>query len=500
MNVAHKANDPIREMNKVVEKLEGAHPTFYYSKIDSKGNEKWSIVVAKLLEFLIKEGFWRYLGGYIRVTDNKAELTDEKAMYQTALAYVVGFQDTALTSDFIQRGASLLLNQKGTVLALKEFEGEFLRDMRGKAHLPFRNTVLIVTKDGIEQKSYSEIDSIIWRTKIIEREFVPVSKSEANSCMFNKFTLNVAGDNENQFVLMRTIGRLLHGFKSSINVKAQVINDMSTNPDGSPAGGTGKGIILDAVDQMVEVLKIDGKRLNMKTDKFALQNVKLTTDVIYIDDAAKNFDLEDFFSSQTGGMEIERKGKDKTIIPFKDSPQLALTTNYGLKGLGSSHKRRKHEVYLTSYYSHEHTPYDDFKCEFFHGWEEKEFNLFDNWMVLCIQQYMNNGLTIYDTEATRKAALIKQIGTEFWDAMDNGFGNPGVSYPKGSLKERLATDNPILRNISYKKIKSYLDLYANFKGYSILHSGKSTGGRFYYVLHEMDENGRPIKSENQSDF
>ena len=54
--------------------------------------------------------------------------------------------------------------------------------------------------------------------------------------------------------------------------------------------------------------------------------------------------MKDYLAVVTEGLTLEKKNKDAIKIPFSKSPKVAITTNYAIKGKGSSFERRKWEL------------------------------------------------------------------------------------------------------------------------------------------------------------
>ena len=89
---------------------------------------------------------------------------------------------------------------------------------------------------------------------------------------------------------------------------------------------------------------------------------------------------------------MEKKNKDAIKIPFSKSPKIAITTNYAIKGAGNSFVRRKWELELHQYYSKNFSPLDEFNKLMFGDWDDSEWCKFDNYMISCLQIFLNDGL------------------------------------------------------------------------------------------------------------
>ena len=117
------------------------------------------------------------------------------------------------------------------------------------------------------------------------------------------------------------------------NAKAIVFCDeeISENPN----GGTGKGIVLKALQYFKKVTVIDGKNFSFgKT--FAFQQVDLDTKILAFDDVMMLFNFKRLFSVITEGIAVEKKNKDTLYIRYEDSPKVFITTNYMVSGEGNS--------------------------------------------------------------------------------------------------------------------------------------------------------------------
>jgi hypothetical protein len=189
--------------------------------------------------------------------------------------------------------------------------------------------------------------------------------------------------------LETTAGYLLHGYKKRSFSPAVIFNDelISDNPE----GGTGKGLMINAISQIKKVVIINGKQFD-STKTFAYQLVSADTQILCFDDVKKGFNFEFLFSDITEGVTLEKKNRDAIKIPFEKSPKIAITTNYAINGKGNSFERRKWELEFFNYYKSSFTPEDEFGKMMFSDWNEDEWCQFDMYMIKCLQKYLKNGL------------------------------------------------------------------------------------------------------------
>jgi hypothetical protein len=209
-------------------------------------------------------------------------------------------------------------------------------------------------------------------------------------CDFKKFVNNINGGDEPRVKTMEsTLGFLMHGYKNLSFCPAVILNDevISDNPE----GGTGKGLLMNALSKMKKLVVIDGKSFAFERS-FAYQLVSADTQILCFDDVRKHFDFERLFSAVTEGLTLEKKNKDAIKIPFSRSPKIAITTNYAIKGAGNSFARRKWELELHQYYTKEFTPLDEFGKLMFGDWNDEDWCEFDNYMIGCLTNYIKTGL------------------------------------------------------------------------------------------------------------
>ena len=212
--------------------------------------------------------------------------------------------------------------------------------------------------------------------------------------------------------MFSTMGYMLHAYKNLSYCPAVILNDEVISETGDPEGGTGKGLFMKGLSQMQKLVVIDGKAFNFEKS-FAYQLVSADTQLLCFDDVKKHFDFERLFSVVTEGLTLEKKNKDAIKIPFSKSPKIAITTNYAIKGSGNSFVRRKWELELSQHYTKEFTPLVEFGKHFFGEWDENEWCQFDNFMISCLQLYLDSGLL--------KANLVNQALKSFMSSTSNDF-------------------------------------------------------------------------------
>ena len=356
-------------------------------------NDKGVIKIIHLLfkQFLEDNGFYKYCPEgsknyiFVKVTNNLIDHTTDKEIKDFVLNHLLELDDMSVYNYFADNTRFF---KEEFLSMLSTIDIYFIEDTKDIAYLYYRNCAVKITKSEITSIDYIDLGGYVWKDHIIDRNFNRCFVSD--NFYFRKFVGNICSSEEGRILSMEsTIGFLLHGHKNLSYCPAIILNDevISDNPE----GGTGKGLLMNAINNMKKLVVIDGKSFTFERS-FAYQLVSADTQILCFDDVKKHFDFERLFSVVTEGLTLEKKNKDAIKIPFSRSPKIAITTNYAIKGAGNSFARRKWELELHQHYNKNFTPLDEFGKLMFGDWNDDEWCEFDNYMINCLQGYLNTGL------------------------------------------------------------------------------------------------------------
>jgi len=353
-------------------------------------------------KFLESNGFYKYCPDnqntyvFVKVTNNLIDNTTEKEIKDFILGHLIEQDDMSVYNYFADQ--TRLFKEEFLTL-LDTIDIYFNEDTVDTSYLYYQNCAVKITKDSVEAIDYLSLDAFVWKNHIIDRIY---SDCELKNPDFRQFVSNVSGKDSDRIKSMEsTIGYLLHGHKNVSYCPAVILNDEMISDTAN--GGTGKGIFFQGISAIKKVATIDGKAFNFEKS-FAFQTVSPDTQIVLFDDVKERFQFVRLFSVITESMTIEKKNKDAITIPFEKSPKIAITTNDVIEGTGNSFKRRKYELELTDHYILK-TPVEEHGRFFFSGWDEDEYCQFDNYMISCLQLYLNKGLI----ESEQKNIKLKQF-------------------------------------------------------------------------------------------
>lgn len=366
---------------------ENAKQTFW----DRNDKGVIKIIHIQFKQFLEDNGFYKYCpeGGknyiFVKVTNNLIDHTSEKEIKDFVLSHLLELDDVGVYNYFADNTRFF---KEEFLSLLSTIEIYFIADTKESSYLYYKNCAIKITKDGVTTLDYLDLGGYVWKDHVIDRNFTMCGVTDR--CDFKKFVSNINGGDEGRVKSMEsTIGFLLHGYKNLSFCPAVILNDevISDNPE----GGTGKGLLMNALSKMKKLVVIDGKSFAFERS-FAYQLVSADTQILCFDDVKKHFDFERLFSVVTEGLTLEKKNKDAIKIPFSKSPKIAITTNYAIKGAGNSFARRKWELELHQYYRKDFTPLDEFGKLMFGDWNDDDWCEFDNYMIECLTDYLRTGL------------------------------------------------------------------------------------------------------------
>ncbi len=454
---------------------------FLFKKVDARKPDSPFILERiyrpALLEMLQNAGYCKRYDDdsgtplYIKETNNIIEVVTIPQIRDFVLS-------TAITDDISGVNYSATKAQQLDILArnslstfndgilglLQNHTKPLLSDGRETAYFPFKNVVAKVTAKGVQTIQYSELkDLCIWKQHTIDREFS--YSPDFMQSQFAGFISNVATDLRVS-AFFSAIGYLLHNYSSPKDGRAVIGYDEELAPKNKPQGGTGKGIIIQALGQLRNIAVIDGKK-TQDNDRFSYQSVTPQTQIIAFDDVKPNFNFHMLNSNLTLGWQIEQKGKAPFRFVPSHNPKTYISSNNVLQAEGTTATRRKFELEFSNKYSllarRNKEPIIEVHGSVFFSneyWDQKEWDMFFSYMMEATAYYFEHGLVFVESQNIQKNALIQRTATEFYDFM---LDQKGLNdwQPYSSLYQNFLSFADYTENdLSTKRFTNWLKLYA----------------------------------------
>lgn len=340
------------------------------------------------------------------------------------------FSVNAQTEIFLQQ-CNTVINQNFLEYLLNE-DSEILRDDKSGSYLMFNNKIIRVESEQIKTIQYSEIQAVVWKSSIVNFNFTTRKDYESH---FEKFIKNVCSNDEERIKCLKSaLGYLIYSYNKPSGGQMVMLYDESITDLNNPMGGTGKGVIAKAISTIRNTTKLDGKKFSGK-QRFDFQEVTLDTQVVWLDDAGKDLDIDRFNSISTDGITIEKKFQDAIHIPAENSPKFLICSNIILDVLGSTRKRRQYIVELSDHYSSQIVTGVEEPIIKEHGgrfysddWNEEEWNAFYWYLIECVQTYLKYGLPPSRAVNIYENRSRQQIGEELHNWIEEHDFEVGKDY------------------------------------------------------------------------
>lgn len=412
-----------------------------------KEGKKIAIKYTELVHWLIGIGYRLYQGEIVKITENIVSIIPERDLRAMFLREI----EPEMADYFFDKVSNIFSETGGVMSMIPQLEDNFIKDSKSETWLFFKNYAVKITDSEILPLQYKEVTGYIWENAIIERNFYNDAYANCDAERFVRILGGVKYEN-----LKKLIGYSISRFKDSINPKAVVLTeDIDAEQEGESQGGSGKGLLFSFIRQFRKVADFDGK--NFKTaDTFLYQNVDIDTNILFIDDVERHFKFNSLFSILTGALLVNKKNKAQIIIPFDRSPKIFITSNYSVGAMDISSVRRKYEFAVVKYFGQDKEPIDEFKRQFFDGWDISEWSKFDNFIAHCCQLFLQESdkKNINNiTENSSERSLIANTNKEFIEYMDGQLACNFFDFAPMQLKNYTGYVNGVYttNGVDYKK-------------------------------------------------
>ena len=396
---------------------------YYIYQINPRDPEQYIKVTDKIVELIPKNRVKYFFQDYIRTLQPLCHTVFEKddEGEKTEIEHEVTPED--LHKQFI-KSASYIFDQTTYSLLRPPAEMAFMADNKKEKYLFYKNTVVIVSREGIKTMEYSALPCYVWKTQIMNRDFHP--STEWQLCNFNKFLKVVSGDDKRYECMQTFIGYICHSYEHKVKYCIVLLDSKLNTEDENPKGRSGKSIIQKAIgrllnpnfDNNTNFVMIDGKQI-IPNDPRSYDRADGNTTVLSIDDIHKKYThtiIEDLFFMITEGVTVKQNYLDK----FKAYPTILLAANRALFIPKGSARARIRIFEVSDYFNEVRTPFKEYGEMFFsHDWDAAKWNDFDNTMIHAIYKYFEKGEIIEPPSISFEERMIyDSTCVEFVDFMD----------------------------------------------------------------------------------
>ena len=276
-------------------------------------------------------------------------------------------------------------------------------DTKNSTYIPFKNGVAKITKGNyqIEIIKYDEL-KLFLPTESMKHEIKPFDVENREIGDFEKFIrCAIAGHDKNAITpkqandvtaFYSAIGCLLSSHKDLAQNKAIIWSDAGAD-DVNRNGRRGKTLIMLALRRFKPSIMKGGSEFDPNY-RHVFADIENYHKIYLLDDVARNFNYHALYTNITGGISAERKGTKAIEIPYSQSPKFMISTNWIVPKNNdeASTIARFAEYQFSNFFNASHTPLEYFGETFFQDWNEKEYQLFHEFILTCIMVFLNDGL------------------------------------------------------------------------------------------------------------
>ncbi len=382
-----------------------AEPLFY--SIDYKG--KPMLEPLPFIEFMINKGFIRE-----RESDNFIKI-ENKILKYFPKEEIPNFLKKFVPDDSLQNEVLKCISHKWKIQIMDFMqlmdgqEIKYHRDTADAVYIPFKNGVAKTTKDDVKMLDYSD-DEIGFFPEGIEsmnHNFTPTLQKGSSQyegkpkrCIRYAMVGNdkpiseLTGKEKSDFkAACSMVGYLIDSHKKSSEAYCIILSDEGSN-DVANAGGRGKTLLLELISK-VRTRLYKGKNDWRKDDKFALAGLQKHNTLIVHDDVPAGYDWIANYTLITGDMVVRDLYKSPFVLKFKESPKIVVTTNNAVRynENADSTNRRYREYKFSKFWNINRTPSEYFGGgDFFDDWSEQDWQEAFDFLVECVQIYLNEGV------------------------------------------------------------------------------------------------------------
>ena len=513
------AEDKRKEEQLTLEKrLEEMH-NFYTLKKGKSGEVEVALNILGICSVLQKMGYFRYdlpngAHEYVHIQDNKIEIVTEKIITDAFEDYVRELPDydkVCIVGDHtleLHVTPMHILNKLYQCLAnyfSKNLERlrpvdkygrpttiKILHDTADTKYVYFRNCVVAAKKDGVEIIDYPDIkDGYIMANSIIDRDWVDWMDSKDGD--FERFCKLISHlENDRLEALMSILGYLMHDYYD-VDLRAAYFTDVNMDNSKHAAGGTGKGILGFALANIlnrspredVKYIAVPGKGFKPEDPK-RYSAGDITTQLIHIQDLDNRFKFDELYNDITDGATFQKHYQNPTYRRVK----IMLSMNQALALAGSSDKRRVVIYELANFFSDKQRPEVYFKHRFFEKtWGDKQWHLFDQFMVKCCITYLRYGIIEPKVINLDHRAIIDKVGQDLVAYLETGverFGDLDGSRRQIS-KSQLYYDFSAKYPGQFLNQRTFTEACMNYLELSKIPSAVTRDGTDWFILYPNQE-------------
>ena len=384
-NISEKGKIFYEEEKKKYEDNYG-HGIFWKEKIDESG--VYTISREDLYLCANSMGYYKHKDEPVLIEDYKIKKITPDDFYNGLKKYIekepVGVKNAY--EAFLQNSG------KFTISRLEKLDKDILvKSNKSISYKFYHNCYIRIDKDGYKCLDYEGLEKFVFEEDIKNRDFHKIDFELCKLGLYYTFIINCVSDCENDGkkdisdYIKKCIGYYAHDYRDE---EGYLIIATEKCEDFRDGGGSGKNIFW-ALFKLITTLKSTAASM-IKKDNQLLQSWNFEK-IFILSDLPRDFDLIFFKDIITDGAVVRKLYKDEFNVAVDEMAKIGASSNYSFDNADPGIKRRVRAIEFSDYYTLRGGVRKAHGNKMFpKDWDEMDYLLFDNIMMVCIQEYLKD--------------------------------------------------------------------------------------------------------------
>lgn len=294
-----------------------------------------------------------------------------------------------------------------------------------------------------------------------------------------RYKLTPEEDYENQLHLINrlyTLGYLMHRYKDPDKAWAPYFMENKVTEESISNGGSGKSICASIPSYFMKHINLNGRNPDLLDNNHWNENITEHIDLVHFEDTHQYMKLDELFNIITGDFPVNPKHSKGYFLPYEVSPKLVFSSNFALKNLDQSSRRRLLFSVLSDYYHHgpndefesARTPSTEFGKNLFRDFDENEWNMACNLIAQCIKLHLSIPKIDPPMANVEKRNLVGIMGDQFLDWAEVFFSKAAGRLNANVVREQAFNDFILASKLKWSsnKFKSAVKAFCKYKEYT----------------------------------
>lgn len=363
----------------VAAEMQEKYPHGIFWTNDEEG--AYSISRERLVWVAAAMGFRLYRGEPVRIATPLLHKCQPRDFFDALKSYIKEedpeeyFAIADCLEGFIQRSGTFTITRLPILPA-----SELLRDTATTAYKAYQNTVVAVTARNITQLPYNGLPGLIWAHNVQPRDFHFTENPAGKYVEF----LNLACEYQlRRHYIQSILGYLAHDHKDETT--GYIITLTEQCPDPKDGGGSGKNMFGNLLRYTTTYVSKAGSQTKFDEKFFQVWKGER---IFAISDVPKHFDFAFLKEPATGSGVLKKLFRDEEVIAVEDMPKFMVQTNYSYEISDGGLRRRIIPLEFTDFFTQAGGIDVHFGCHFPAGWDQEDWDGFDNTIILSLQTWL----------------------------------------------------------------------------------------------------------------